>query len=178
MVCFIHTDANTLFKENLFFKIAHRCLAFINDVFRSIPFIILLIILIPFTRLLVGTMLGPKGAIPALVISASPFFARVVYNSLKAVNKDTLEVLGAMGASLPIKVKVIFKEALSSLVAGLTLTLVTLVISVSRVVIGAGGLALAFEYGKFGIILNVFVVTTILLMVLIIQISGDISPKN
>lgn len=176
------TDANTLFKENLFFKIAHRCLAFINDVFRSIPFIILLIILIPFTRLLVGTILGPKGAIPALVISASPFFARVVYNSLKAVNKDTLEVLGAMGASLPIKVKVIFKEALSSLVAGLTLTLVTLVGFMSAAaVIGAGGLAfLAFEYGKFGnnYPLMYLSVTTILLMVLIIQISGDYFAKK
>lgn len=171
------SEPGSLFGENRSVKIFHRVLATINDIARSIPFIILLILLIPVTRILVGTMLGARAALPALIISASPFFARVVHMSLREVSKDTLEALEAMGASLFTTYKVIFKEALSGLVSGFTLTLVTLVGFMSAAaVIGAGGLAyLAYEYGKFGNNYPLMYVSigTILLIVLMIQVTGD-----
>jgi D-methionine transport system permease protein len=121
------SEPQSLFGESLGVKLFHRILATINDIARSIPFIILLILLIPVTRILVGTMLGARAALPALIISASPFFARVVHMALRDVPKDTLEALKAMGASQITTLRVIFKEALSTLVSGFTLTLVTLV---------------------------------------------------
>lgn len=171
------SEPGSLFGEKRSVKIFHRVLATINDIARSIPFIILLILLIPVTRILVGTMLGARAALPALIISASPFFARVVHMSLREVSKDTLEALEAMGASFFTTYKVIFKEALSGLVSGFTLTLVTLVGFMSAAaVIGAGGLAyLAYEYGKFGnnYPLMYLSIGTILLIVLMIQVTGD-----
>lgn len=176
------TEPENLFSNKNPLKFINFIISTINDIFRSIPFMILLIMLIPITRFLVGTMLGPKGAIPALVISASPFFARVVYNSLKEVPKETIETLDSMGASILVKVKVIFKEALSSLILGVTLTLVTLVGFMSAAaVIGAGGLAFVpFEYGKFGTNypLMYLSVATILLIVLIIQLLGNYISKK
>jgi D-methionine transport system permease protein len=171
------SEPGSLFGEKRSVKIFHRVLATVSDIARSIPFIILLILLIPVTRILVGTMLGARAALPALIISASPFFARVVHMSLREVSKDTLEALEAMGASLLTTYKVIFKEALSGLVSGFTLTLVTLVGFMSAAaVIGAGGLAyLAYEYGKFGNNYPLMYVSigTILLIVLLIQVTGD-----
>jgi len=176
------SEPGSLFKDRLWVKVFHRILASINDIARSIPFIILLILLIPFTRAIVGTMLGAKAALPALIISASPFFARVVHMALRDVSKDTIEALESMGASFLTTVKVIFKEALSTLVSGLTLTLVTLVGFMSAAaVIGAGGLAyLAYEYGKFGnnyplMYVSIF---TILFIVFIIQITGDFIARK
>ena len=176
------SEPGSLFGEKRSVKIFHRVLATINDIARSIPFIILLILLIPVTRILVGTMLGARAALPALIISASPFFARVVHMSLREVSKDTLEALEAMGASLFTTYKVIFKEALSGLVSGFTLTLVTLVGFMSAAaVIGAGGLAyLAYEYGKFGnnYPLMYLSIGTILLIVLMIQVTGDFVARK
>ena len=171
------SEPQSLFGNRLGVRIFHRILATINDIARSIPFIILLILLIPVTRILVGTMLGARAALPALIISASPFFARVVHMALRDVSKDTLEALRAMGASQFTTLRVIFKEAMSTLVSGFTLTLVTLVGFMSAAaVIGAGGLAyLAYEYGKFGnnYPLMYISIGTILLIVIIIQLSGD-----
>ncbi len=171
------SEPGSLFKERFWVKIFHRVLSTVNDIARSIPFIILLILLIPFTRALVGTMLGAKAALPALIISASPFFARVVHMALRDVSKDTIEALESMGSPLWTTVIIIFKEALSTLVSGFTLTLVTLVGFMSAAaVIGAGGLAyLAYEYGKFGnnYPLMYLSIVTILFIVFIIQITGD-----
>ena len=171
------SEPQSLFGDRLGVRIFHRIFATINDIARSIPFIILLILLIPVTRILVGTMLGARAALPALIISASPFFARVVHMALRDVSKDTLEALRAMGASQFTTLRVIFKEAMSTLVSGFTLTLVTLVGFMSAAaVIGAGGLAyLAYEYGKFGnnYPLMYISIGTILLIVIIIQLSGD-----
>ncbi|MCD4827641.1 MAG: ABC transporter permease [Acholeplasmataceae bacterium] len=171
------TQNSYLMKQTKTIKATHRVIATINDIFRSIPFIILLIMMIPVTRFLVGTMLGPKAAIPALIISATPFFARVVHMSLFEVSNDTIEAVRSMGGSFKYLLYVIFKEALPSLISGFTLTLVTLIGFMSAAaVIGAGGLAfLAYEYGKFGsnyplMYLSIF---TILALVFIIQIIGD-----
>lgn len=175
-------DNDSIIKPSLLRSILFRALSAVNDIARSIPFIILLIMIIPLTRALVGTMLGAKGALPALIISASPFFARVVNNSLKSVSADTLEALKSMGASKWIIIKIVFKESLSALVSGFTLTLVTLVGFMSAAaVIGAGGLAfLAYENGKFGnnYLLMYLSIFTILLLVFIIQIVGDTISKK
>lgn len=175
-------DNDAIIKKSIQRTIAYRVLSTLNDIARSIPFIILLIMMIPLTRALVGTMLGAKGALPALIVSASPFFARVVNNALKSVSDNTLEALKSMGASRWTIVRIVFKEALSPLVSGFTLTLVTLVGFMSAAaVIGAGGLAfLAYENGKFGnnytlMYLSIF---TILLLVFIIQITGDYVSKK
>jgi len=171
------TEPGGIFKQTIAVKITHRLISTVNDIARSIPFIILLILLIPFTRILVGTMLGAEAALPALIISASPFFARVVHMALRDVSKETIEAAHAMGASNYRIIQIVFKEALSSLVSGLTLTLVTLVGFMSAAaVIGAGGLAyLAYEYGKFGnnYPLMYLSIITILGIVFIIQITGD-----
>ena len=176
------TDNDYLIKNTLKRKVIHRLLSAFNDILRSIPFIILLIMIIPLTRALVGTMLGAKAAVPALVISASPFFARVVYNALKTVSFNTLEALSAMGAKKTTIVRIVFKEALPSLISGFTLTLVTLVGFMSAAaVIGAGGLAfLAYENGKFGqnFELVYLSIITILLLVFIIQLTGDQLSKK
>lgn len=175
-------DNDAIIKPSFGRTIAFRVLSTINDIARSIPFIILLIMMIPLTRALVGTMLGAKGALPALIISASPFFARVVNNALKSVSSETLEALKAMGASKWMIIKIVFKESLSPLVSGFTLTLVTLVGFMSAAaVIGAGGLAfLAYENGKFGnnYLLMYVSILTILLLVFLIQIVGDTLSKK
>lgn len=176
------TEKNSPFDLPKGFHVLHRVIATINDIARSIPFIILLILMIPVTRALVGTILGPTAALPSLIISASPFFARVVHMALKDVSLESIEALRAMGASKKTMVRIIISEALSTLVSGYTLTLVTLVGFMSAAaVIGAGGLAyLAYEYGKFGsnyplMYLSIF---TILFIVFIIQITGDIISRK
>lgn len=175
-------DQDNIIKPSLQRTLLYRILSSVNDIARSIPFIILLIMMIPLTRAIMGTMLGTEGALPALIISASPFYARVVNNALKSVSNETLEALQAMGASKWTTIRIVFKEATSSLVSGFTLTLVTLVGFMSAAaVIGAGGLAfLAYEKGKFGndyplMYLSIF---TLLLLVFVIQILGDALSKK
>lgn len=171
------TQKDAIIKQTKGIRALNRSLTLVNDTLRSMPFIILLILLIPFTRALVGTMLGPNAAIPALIISATPFFARVVHLALFEVSNDTIEAIKSMGASFKYLVYIILKEALPALISGYTLTLVTLVGFMSAAaVIGAGGLAfLAYEYGKFGsnYPLVYLSILTLLLIVFIIQFIGD-----
>ncbi|MDY0277386.1 MAG: methionine ABC transporter permease [Acholeplasma sp.] len=162
-------------------KVLHRIVSLIVDIARSIPFVILMVILIPLTIILVGTMLGAKAALPALIISASPFYARVVYMSLRDVDKGKIEALKSMGASNITIVVYLAKEALPSLISGITVTLVTLVgFIASAGAIGAGGLgdlavrkAFANDY-KMAYV-SVFLV---LIIVFIIQILGDYLSKK
>jgi D-methionine transport system permease protein len=128
-------------SKNKLINYVHIGVSSINNALRSIPFIVLLVIMIPFTVLIVGTMLGVAGAIPPLIISATPFFAQIVYNSLIEVDRGTIEACRAMGASPFKMLLVIIRECLSPLIRGVAMTLITLVgfISVAGVV-GAGGL--------------------------------------
>lgn len=151
------------------------------DILRSIPFVILLILIIPLTILLMGTMLGYKAALPALIISASPFYARLVYNALKDVPASNIEVLESMGASLWTKIVYLLKEALPSLVSGLSVTLVTLIgFIASAGAIGGGGLgdlavkrAFVRDYDVMYISIAVLLVS-----VLVIQISGELLSRK
>ena len=153
-------------------------LSFVVNVLRSVPFIILLIVMIPVTVALVGTSLGIAGAIPPLVVSAAPFFARLVESALRAVDRGVVEAAQAMGATpRQIILGALLPEARPGLTAAVTVTAVALVSYTAMAgVVGAGGLgdlAVRFGYQRFQT--DVMVVTVVLLLVLVqvIQMIGD-----
>lgn len=156
----------------------YQVVSVIVNVVRSVPFIILLILLIPFTNLVVGTSIGVNAAIVPLVIGAAPFFARVAETALREVDHGVVEAAQAMGAAVStIICRVLLREAWPAIVAGITLTAVTLVgYSAMSGVVGGGGLGdLAVQYGYERFQTNVMVVTTIVLIILvqILQMAGD-----
>lgn len=149
------------------------------NVFRSIPFIILIVLLIPFTKTLIGTILGANAALPALIVGAAPFYARLVEIGLREVDKGVIEASRSMGARLSTLIfRVLLPESSPALVSGITVTLIALVsYSAMAGVIGAGGLGnLAYLEGfqrNHGDVTLVATVT-ILLIVFIIQFLGDV----
>ncbi|KQO13089.1 MULTISPECIES: methionine ABC transporter permease [unclassified Sphingomonas] len=164
-------------------RVANAVLGIIVNVLRSVPFIILLIVMIPLTVMLVGTSLGVAGAIPPLVVGAAPFYARLVEGSLKEVDRTTIEAVQAMGATTrQIVTGALIPEALPGLIAGATVTAVALVSFTAMAgVVGAGGLgdlAIRFGYQRFQT--DVMVVTVVLLVVLvqIIQYAGDALARH
>ncbi|MES3084984.1 methionine ABC transporter permease [Sphingomonas faeni] len=164
-------------------RIANAVLGIIVNILRSVPFIILLIVMIPLTVMLVGTSLGVAGAIPPLVVGAAPFYARLVEGSLKEVDRTTIEAVQAMGATTrQIVTGALIPEALPGLIAGATVTAVALVSFTAMAgVVGAGGLgdlAIRFGYQRFQT--DVMVVTVVLLVVLvqIIQYAGDALARH
>ncbi|TCQ10681.1 methionine ABC transporter permease [Sphingomonas sp. PP-CC-3A-396] len=164
-------------------RVANVVLGVIVNILRSVPFIILLIVMIPLTVMLVGTSLGVAGAIPPLVVGAAPFYARLVEGSLKEVDRTTIEAVQAMGATTrQIVTGALIPEALPGLIAGATVTAVALVSFTAMAgVVGAGGLgdlAIRFGYQRFQT--DVMVVTVVLLVVLvqIIQYAGDALARH
>ena len=161
----------------------NRALGGLVNVLRSIPFVILLIVMIPLTLLIVGTSLGVAGAIPPLVVGATPFYARLVEQALREVPRATIEATQAMGASrLQIVAKALLPEALPGLVSGATVTAVALVSFTAMAgVVGAGGLGdLAIRYGYQRFQPDVMIVTVVLLVVLVqlIQTGGDLLMRR
>ncbi|EPD50566.1 hypothetical protein HMPREF1210_02535 [Paenisporosarcina sp. HGH0030] len=151
--------------------------AFVN-IFRSIPFIILIILLIPFTKFLLGTIRGANAALPALIIGAAPFYARMVLIALREIDKGVIEAARSMGAKTSTIIwKVLLPESMPALISGLTVTAIALVgYTAMAGIIGAGGLGtLAFLDGFQRSRGDVTVVSTIiiLLIVFIIQWVGD-----
>ena len=153
-------------------------LSLIVNILRSVPFIILLIVMLPVTVLLVGTSLGVAGAIPPLVVGAAPFYARLVETALREVDKGVVEASQAMGAStFQIVTRALLPEALPGIIAGATVTAIALVSDTAMAgVVGAGGLgdlAIRFGYQRFQT--DVMVVTVVLLLVLVqaLQMLGD-----
>jgi len=153
-------------------------LSFVVNVLRSVPFIILLIVMLPVTVLLVGTSLGVAGAIPPLVVGAAPFYARLVETALREVDKGVVEATQAMGGSTwQIVTKALLPEAMPGVIAGATVTAIALVSYTAMAgVVGAGGLgdlAIRFGYQRFQT--DVMVVTVLLLLVLVqgLQMLGD-----
>jgi len=161
--------------ENRFYN---RLLSLIVNIFRAIPFIILIVWLIPFTRTIVGTSIGVYAALVPLSIGAAPFIARLVENSLLEVPSGLIETARALGASpMQIISKVLLPEALPSLINNATITLITLVgYSAMGGAVGAGGLGqIGYQYGYVGyntVIMNIVLVLLILL-VFSIQFLGD-----
>ena len=148
------------------------------NLLRSLPFIILLIVMIPLTLQLVGTSLGVAGAIPPLVAAAAPFFARLAENTLREVDPGVVEASQAMGARLhQLVFKVLLPEALPGLIGATTVTAVALVsYTAMSGVIGGGGLGdLAVRYGYQRFQTEVMVVTVALMLVLVqlVQTLGD-----
>lgn len=164
-------------------RLANGALGIAVNILRSVPFIILLIVMIPLTVLLVGTSLGVAGAIPPLVVGAAPFYARLVEGSLKEIDRTTIEAVQAMGATTrQIVTRALIPEAMPGLISGATVTAVALVsFTAMAVVVGAGGLgdlAIRFGYQRFQT--DVMVVTVVLLVVLvqIIQYAGDALARH
>lgn len=168
------TGPRQLFQQ----KALYALLSLLVNVLRSLPFIILLIVMIPFTVLLTGTSLGVAGAIPPLVVGATPFFARLVETALREVDRGIIEATQAMGATTrQIILNALLPEARPGIFAAITVTAITLVSYTAMAgVVGAGGLgdlAIRFGYQRFQT--DVMVVTVVLLLVLvqILQTAGD-----
>jgi len=123
-------------------RTVYSVISIVVNVFRSIPFIILIVLLIPFTKTIVGTILGANAALPALIVGAAPFYARLVEIALREVDKGVIEATRSMGARLSTLVfRVLLPESSPALVSGITVTLIALVsYSAMAGVIGAGGL--------------------------------------
>lgn len=158
--------------------ICNRSIGFIINIFRSIPFIILLVALIPVTRFLVGTAIGTTAAIVPLTIATIPYFTRIAEVSLKEVDRNLIEAVKAMGGSnLTIIKEVLLPEALPGLISGFTVTLILIIgISAMAGTIGAGGLghyAIQYGYQQFRSDIMGIVIVILVLMISGIQWFGD-----
>ncbi|WP_338752716.1 methionine ABC transporter permease [Bacillus sp. FJAT-52991] len=169
-----------LFWENRFVK---GILGFIVNMIRSIPFIILLVALFPLTKLLVGDTIGPIAASVSLSVAGIPFFARLVETSLREIDKGVIEAAIAVGATPWMIVKdVLLPEAKSSVVQGITLTIISLVAySAMAGIVGGGGigdLAIRFGYYRYD---NTIMIATVVILIIIVQLiqqTGDLIAKT
>ena len=169
-------------KQTAGANIFYNVVSIISNAFRSTPFMILMVLIIPFTTLLVGSFLGAKAAIPALVLSAAPFYARMVEIAFREINPGVIEAAEAMGASYwEIIYKIVIPESVPALISGLTVTTISMIgYTAMAGAIGAGGLgALAwqegFQRGNYTVTLVATVI--ILIIVFIIQGVGDFLAK-
>lgn len=160
-------------------RVIYAVISVLVNVFRSIPFIILIVLLIPFTKVLIGTILGANAALPALIVGAAPFYARLVEIGLREVDKGVIEATRAMGARVGTLIFcVLLPESSPALVSGITVTLIALVsYSAMAGVIGAGGLGnLAYLEGFQRNHNDVTLVATVMILVIVfvIQLLGDV----
>lgn len=167
-------------KENM---ILHNILSTFINIFRAIPFIILIVWMIPFTRALVGTSIGVLAALVPLSIGAAPFVARMIENSLIDVPSGLIEASRSMGATpLQIVKKVLLPEALPSIVNCVSITLIMLVgYSAMGGAVGAGGLGqIGYQYGYVGYNLEIMniVLALLVILVFIIQYIGNYISKK
>lgn len=160
-------------------KAINTIISGIVNIFRSIPFLILIVLLIPFTKAIIGTMIGENAALPALIIGSAPFYARMVEIGLREIDKGVIEAAKSMGAKTSTIIwKVLLPESMPALVSGITVTAIALVgYTAMAGVIGAGGLGnLAylegFQRGRNDVTLMATIV--ILLIVFILQFIGDL----
>ncbi|MDC3411918.1 ABC transporter permease [Aquibacillus sp. 3ASR75-11] len=168
-----------LFLENKWVK---SVVGILINLIRSIPFIILLVFLLPFTNLLLGTTIGPLAASVSLSVAAIPFYARIVESSAREIDKGVIEAAVAVGASPWMIIKhIILPEAKPGLITGLTITAISLIgYSAMAGTIGGGGIGdLAIRYGYYRYDNTVMFTTVILLIVLVqfVQYSGDFIAK-
>ncbi|MDX5475844.1 MAG: ABC transporter permease [Bacillaceae bacterium] len=173
LLLFLTSKGNLL--EN---KLINGITSSVVNIFRSIPFIILIVLLIPFTKVLVGTIIGANAALPALIIGAAPFYARMVEIALREIDKGVIEAARSMGAKTSTIIwKVLLPESMPALVSGITVTAIAIVgYTAMAGFVGAGGLGnLAFLDGfqKFNTVVTVVCTVIILIIVFIIQFIGD-----
>lgn len=155
-----------------------RVLGIMTNIGRSVPFIILMVAIIPFTRMLVGTSIGTNAAIVPLTIAAIPFIARLIEGSLNEISPGLIEAAQSMGATpLQIITKVLLPEALGGIITGLTITLVTLVsYSAMAGAVGGGGLGdlgIRYGYNRFEPLVMLITVVILVVMVQGFQSLGD-----
>ncbi|MBW4837779.1 MAG: ABC transporter permease [Paenibacillaceae bacterium] len=165
-------------SQSLVLGWVYRLISLIVNILRSVPFIILIVALIPVTRAIMGVSTGVEGTIPPLVIGAAPFFARLVETALREVDRGVIEASQAMGASsFQIIRKVLLPESLPGLIAGMTITVVTLVsYTAMSGMVGGGGLGdLAIRYGYYRYETGVMIVSVIFMVILVqvLQMLGD-----
>ena len=166
-----------LFRSIKPFSILNAALGIIINLIRSVPFLILLIMVTPITKALVGTTIGVKGVIPPLVMCAAPYIARMVESSIKEVDYGVIEAAKSMGAStLQIIVKVLLPEAKPSLLIGAAISITTILgYSAMAGFVGGGGLGtIAINYGYYRYETDIMLVTVVLLVIIVqlIQETG------
>ncbi|ENV37445.1 MULTISPECIES: methionine ABC transporter permease [Acinetobacter] len=164
-------------------KKINQSLGWIINITRSVPFLILMVALIPFTRWIVGTSYGVLAAIVPLTIAAIPFFARIAEVSLREVDQGLIEAAQAMGCNRKqILWHVLLPEALSGIIAGFTVTIVTMISSSAIAgAIGAGGLGdIAYRYGyqRFDMQVMLAVILVLIVLVILVQSTGDHIAKQ
>lgn len=155
--------------------VVYKVLDFIANIIRSVPFLILLILVIPLTKLIVGKSYGSSATIVPLVIAAAPFIARMVESSLKEVDKGVVEAAQSMGAgTFTIIWKVLLAEARTSLLVGVTIAVGTILgYSAMAGTVGGGGLGdIAIRYGYYRYQTDIMIVTIIILVVLVQILQG------
>lgn len=151
-------------------KSIYKILDAIVNILRSFPFIILMIVIFPFTKIIVGTTIGTTAAIVPITIGAAPFVTRIIEGALKEVDKGVIEAAKSFGAS---NVQIIFKvmiiEALPTIISGLTLTIISVVgLSAMAGAIGGGGLGdVAIKYGYYRFKTDVMLYTVVVLIILV-----------
>lgn len=173
------TDKGMLWENRLIKTVFGFSINFI----RSIPYIILLVALFPLTNLLIGDTIGPVAASVSLSIAAIPFFARLVETSLREIDPGIIEATIAVGATPWMIISdVLFPEARSSIIQGLTLTIISLVAySAMAGVVGGGGigdLAIRFGYYRYDDTIMIATVAILVILVQLIQLSGDLIAKK
>jgi D-methionine transport system permease protein len=156
----------------------NRVLGVVVNAFRAVPFIVLLVALIPVTRLIAGTSIGTEAAIVPLAIGATPYYARIAEVSLREVDHGLIEAVKAMGGSRwTVIAKVLIPEALPGLLSGFTVTLVTMIgASAMAGAIGGGGLgdlAIRYGYQRFNTEIMAGVIVVLIVLVSIVQLGGD-----
>lgn len=159
-------------------KFLNLIVAAIVNVFRAVPFIILILLLFPFTDFLVGTLRGPNAALPALILGSAPFYGRLVEIALKEVDKGVIEAAKSMGAKTrTIVFRVLLPESMPALISGITVTSIALIgYTAMAGVIGAGGLGdYAYFFGFQRRDFDILFVCTILIVIIvfIFQFIGD-----
>lgn len=151
-------------------RVIYKILDFVINILRSFPFLILMVFIIPLTRSIVGTSIGKTAAIVPLTVAAAPFVARVIESSLKEVDRGVIEAARSFGASnTQIIFKVMIKEAIPSIISGLTLTIISIIgYSAMAGTIGGGGLGdVAIRYGYQRFQTDIMIITVVILIIIV-----------
>ena len=164
-------------------KIIYKILDFIVNTLRSFPFMILIVALIPITRIIVGTSIGENAAIVPITIGSAPFIARIIENALNEIDKGLIEAAKSFGATkTQIIFKVMIKEAMPSIISGITLSIISILgYTAMAGAVGAGGLgnvALTYGHQRFDTSVMVYTVITLVIVVQIIQGIGNLAYRK
>lgn len=170
-------------RSGIWCKVLNWIVSFLVNVFRSIPYIILIVLLLPITKNLVGTIIGPQAALPSLIISAAPFYARMVESDFHEIDHGVIDAVKSMGANnWDLIWKVILPESTPALISGATVTTISLISYTAMAgAIGAGGLGnLAYLDGFQSNNNSVTLVATIIILifVFIVQFLGDFFARH